>query len=71
LKTATEELKDKIFRNMSERASLMMKEDMESMGPVKLSDVEGAQMEIINIVRKLEEQGKVVVGGKGGEDLIV
>lgn len=71
LKTATEELKDKIFRNMSERASLMMKEDMESMGPVKLSDVEGAQQEIINIVRKLEEQGKVVVGGKGGEDLVV
>ena len=71
LKTASEELKEKIFRNMSERASLMMKEDMESMGPVKVSDVEGAQQEIITVVRKLEEQGKLIVGGKGGEDLVV
>jgi len=71
LRTASDELKGKIFKNMSERASQMLKEDMESMGPVKLSDVEAAQQVIVNVVRKLEEQGKIVIGGKGGEDLVV
>lgn len=71
LKTASDELKDKIFRNVSERAAEMMKEDMESMGPVKLTDVETAQTVIVNIVRKLEDQGKIVIGGKGGDDMVV
>ena len=71
LKTASDELKEKIFKNMSQRAAEMLKEDMEAMGPVRLSDVENAQQQIVNIARKLEEQGKIVIGGKGGEDLIV
>lgn len=71
LKTATQELKDKIFRNISSRASEMIKEDLEVMGPVRLSDVEKAQTEIIKIVRRLEEEGKVVVAGRGGDDVLV
>ena len=71
LKTASEPLKEKIFANMSSRASEMLKEDMETMGPVKLSDVEQAQQSIIRVVRKLETAGKIVIGGKGGEDVLV
>lgn len=71
LKTVSDELKEKIFRNMSERAAEMLKEDMEAIGPVKLSDVEAAQHEIVNVARKLEEQGKIAIGGKGGEDVLV
>jgi flagellar motor switch protein FliG len=71
LKTASEEMKDKIFRNISSRASQMIKEDLEVMGPVRLSDVEKAQSEIIKIVRRLEEEGKVVIAGRGGDDVLV
>ena len=71
LKTASEPLKEKILSNMSSRASEMLLEDMESMGPVKLSDVENAQQSIIRVLRKLETAGKVVVGGKGREDVLV
>lgn len=67
LKTASEELKNKIFGNMSERASSMIKEDMQYMGPVKVSDVEGAQQRIVDIVRRLEESGDVVIQGRGGD----
>lgn len=70
LKTAEEELKVKVLRNMSERASQMLKEDMETMGPVKLSDVEKAQQTILKITRRLEQEGKLVIGGKGGEELV-
>jgi len=70
LKTASEELKEKILRNLSDRAAEMLKDDMEAMGPVKLSEVESVQQAIVNITRKLEEQGKIIVGGKGGEDLV-
>ncbi len=69
LKTASEELKEKIFKNMSERAALMMKEDLESMGPVKLSEVETAQQSLLTVVKRLEEEGKVVLAG-GGEELV-
>ncbi len=71
LKAATDELKDKIFRNISSRAAEVIKEDLEVMGPVRLSDVEKAQSEIIKIVRKMEEEGKIFIAGRGGEDVLV
>lgn len=72
LKTASAELQAKIFKNMSERAGQLIKEDMEFMGPVKVSDVEAAQQRIVDIVRRLEEAGEVVVQGRGGDsDLLV
>src|SRR5262249_54838736 len=72
LKTASDELKDKIFRNMSERAAQLVREEMSFMGPVRVSDVEAAQQKIVDIVRRLEDSGEIVIAGKGGEkDLIV
>ncbi len=72
LKTASQELKDKIFKNMSERAAQLIKEDMEYMGPVRVSDVEAAQQKIVDVVRRLEESGEIIIAGRGGEkDLIV
>src|ERR1051326_8038788 len=67
LKTASEELKAKIFSNMSERAAQLIKEDMQYMGPVRVSDVEAAQQRIVDIVRRLEEAGDVVIQGRGGD----
>ncbi len=67
LKTASEPLRDKIFANMSERAVQMIKEEMEYMGPVRVSDVEGAQQRIVDIVRRLEEAGEIIIAGRGGE----
>ncbi|MCL2647873.1 MAG: flagellar motor switch protein FliG [Phycisphaerales bacterium] len=72
LKTASQDLKDKIFKNMSERASQLIKEDMDYMGPVRVSDVEAAQQKIVDVVRRLEESGEIIISGRGGEkDLIV
>lgn len=71
LKTASEELKDKIFRNMSSRASEMLREDMEIAGPARLRDVELAQQAIIKVAKRLESEGKIMLGGKGGEDVFV
>jgi flagellar motor switch protein FliG len=73
LKTASDELKDKIFKNMSERASELIKEDMEYMGPVRVSDVEAAQQRIVDVVRRLEEAGEIIIAGRGGGegDIIV
>jgi flagellar motor switch protein FliG len=71
LKTASENLAKKIFGNLSQRAAEMLREDMEVMGPVKVKDVEQAQQNIIKTARRLEEEGKIVLGGKGGEDVIV
>lgn len=70
MKTSPEDVKEKIFKNISSRAAEMIKEDLEVMGPVRLSDVEKAQSEIIKIVRKMEEEGKVVLG-RGSEDVLV
>jgi flagellar motor switch protein FliG len=67
LKTASEDLKNKIFKNMSERAAQLIKEDMQYMGPVRVSDVEAAQQRIVDIVRRLEESGDVVIEGRGGD----
>ena len=71
LKMASEELRSKIFRNMSQRAVQILKEEIESKGAVRLSDVEKAQMNIVRVARRLEEEGRIVVGGKGGEEIIV
>jgi flagellar motor switch protein FliG len=71
LKTASDELKDKIFTNMSERAASMIKEDMEYMGPVRISDVESAQQKIVDIVRRLEEAGEVIISGRGADSEMV
>lgn len=70
LKMAVDELKAKIFKNMSQRAVQILKEEIEAKGAVKVSDVEKAQMNIVRVARRLEEEGKIVIGGKGGEELI-
>lgn len=69
LKTATDELKEKLFDNMSERASMMLREDLESLGPTKISEVEKAQQKIIAVCKKLEEDGKIMISG--GADTLV
>lgn len=71
LRVADDTLKEKFFRNMSERAAEMLKEDMETRGPVKLSEVEKSQQEIVRTARKLAQEGKIVIGGKGGEEQLV
>ncbi|MBI2712121.1 MAG: flagellar motor switch protein FliG [Bdellovibrio sp.] len=71
LKTAPEEIRDKIFRNISKRAGELLKEDLEAMGPVRLSDVESAQQEIINVAKKLEAEGKIIVSRGGDADALV
>src|SRR5258707_8007748 len=70
LKTASQELKDKIFKNMSERAAQLIAEDMQYMGPVRVSDVESAQQKIVDVVRRLEDAGEIVIAGRGGENAI-
>jgi flagellar motor switch protein FliG len=67
MKGADDGLQEKIFKNMSQRAAEMLKDDLESRGPVRLSEVEGAQKEILAMVRKMAEQGTIQLGGKGEE----
>lgn len=67
LKGASEELREKIFKNMSQRASEMLREDLEAKGPVKVSEVETEQKEILKIVRRLSDEGQISIGGKGDE----
>jgi len=71
LKVATEDVKDIVFRNMSERAAGLIKEELEFMGPVRIKDVEEAQMKIVEVIRTLEEEGEIVISGRGGEEEIV
>ncbi len=71
LKTASEAMQEKIFKNMSTRAAEQIRENMEFMGPVRLSDVEQAQQRIVDIVRRLEETGDAIISGRGGEDNMV
>src|SRR5579862_1214466 len=66
LKAADDKLKQKFFKNMSERAAQMMKDDLEAKGPARLSEVEAAQKEIIGIARRMAEEGRLSIGGKGG-----
>ncbi len=68
LRTSTDDLKEKIFKNMSSRAFQAMKEDMEILGPVRLRDVEVAQQNIIKVTKRLEAEGKIQVAAKGGEE---
>lgn len=71
LKTANEEIKNKIFKNISQRAANLLKEDLGNMGPSRLSDVEGAQVEIVNVARRLEQEGKILIARGGSEDALV
>lgn len=71
LKGATEEVQKVIFSNMSKRMTEMIKEDIEFMGPVRLKDVEEAQQKIVNIIRKLEDAGEIVISRGGGDEIIV
>jgi len=70
LKGADEAIKEKIFGNMSTRAADLLRDDLEAKGPVRVSEVEGAQKEIIAIARRMAEAGEIVLGGKGGEEMI-
>jgi flagellar motor switch protein FliG len=67
LKGASTELQEKIFKNMSQRAAEMLREDLESKGPVRLSEVENEQKQILQTVKRLAEEGQLVISGKGGE----
>jgi flagellar motor switch protein FliG len=71
MKTAPEEIKEKIFKNMSSRAAELLREDLDNLGPQRLSDVETAQSEILNIAKRLESEGKVVISRGGGGDEFV
>ncbi|MFH1155818.1 MAG: flagellar motor switch protein FliG [Pseudomonadota bacterium] len=71
LKTATEEMKDKIFKNLSQRAGEMLKDDLETMGPVRLAEVEEAQQIIVRAAKELEAEGTITLGGKGKDDILV
>ena len=71
LKSVDTEVQEKIYRNMSKRAASLLREDMEFMGPVRLKDVEEAQQKIVNIIRKLEEEGEIVVARAGEDELVV
>lgn len=68
LKGATPELREKIFKNMSQRAAEMLRDDLEAKGPVRVSEVEAEQKEILKIVRRLADEGQIVLSGKGGEE---
>lgn len=72
LKAASEEVKSKFFKSISERAAEMIKEEMEFMGPVRLKDVEEAQQRIVGVVRRLEEEGEIIITGRGrGEGEVI
>ncbi len=71
LKGGEEEVRDKILSNLSERAAAMIAEDLEAMGPVRLSDVEKAQSAIVRIAKNLEDEGKVIIARGGGGDVLV
>jgi len=71
LKTAPEEIKDKIYKNLSKRAQDLLKDDLQSMPPVRISDVENAQQTIVNIAKRLEAEGKLVVSRAGDADALV
>jgi len=70
LRGASDDLKEKFFKNMSERAATMIREDLEIMGPTRLADVEGAQQNIVKTVRRLETEGRIAIGRGGGDVFI-
>ncbi len=71
LKNTTDEVKDAIFNNLSKRLVTMIKEDMDFMGPVRMKDVEEAQQKIVNVIRKLEDSGEIVISRGGGDEIVV
>lgn len=71
LKTANEDIKNKVFKNISQRAAEMLRDDLANMGPSRLSDVESAQQEIVNAARRLEAEGKILIARGGSEDALV
>lgn len=71
LKGSNEQVQNAIFNNLSKRLAVMIKEDMEFMGPVRMKDVEEAQQKIVNIIRKLEDGGEIVISRGGGDEIIV
>lgn len=71
LKGATESVREKVFKNMSSRAAEMLRDDLETKGPVKLSEVEAQQKQILQIIRRLADEGQIMLGGKGGDDQYV
>ena len=70
MKTASDPIKELIFSSMSQRAADMLREDLEVLGPVKVSDVEKSQQVMVKIARKLEEEGKIIIGGRGGGEIV-
>ena len=71
LKSANEQVQNTIFNNLSKRLAAMIKEDMEYMGPVRMKDVEEAQQKIVNVIRKLEDAGEIVISRGGGDEIVV
>lgn len=71
LKTSNEEIRNKIFKNISQRAAKLLQDDLANMGPSRLSDVEAAQVEIVNAARRLEAEGKILIARGGSEDALV
>ena len=71
LKNANEEVQNVIFNNLSKRLAAMIKEDMDFMGPVRMKDVEEAQQKIVNIIRKLEDTGEIIISRGGGDEIVV
>ncbi|MCR9177358.1 MAG: flagellar motor switch protein FliG, partial [Alphaproteobacteria bacterium] len=71
LKGASEELRDLFLSNMSERAAKMLREDMQSMGPVRLTEVEEAQQAMVQSAKDLADRGEIVIGGSGGDDELI
>jgi flagellar motor switch protein FliG len=71
LKGASQEVANKIFNNMSKRASDMLREDIQFLGPVRLRDVEESQQRIVNVIRRLEDSGEIVIARGGGDEIIV
>ncbi|MDE5803484.1 MAG: flagellar motor switch protein FliG [Lachnospiraceae bacterium] len=71
LKNANEQVQGAVFNNLSKRLAVMIKEDMEFMGPVRMKDVEEAQQKIVNIIRKLEDAGEIVISRGGGDEIVV
>lgn len=71
MKTANQEIKDKVFKNISKRAADLLADDLATMGPARVSDVESAQMEIVNVARRLENEGRIIIARGGAEDALV
>jgi len=70
LKAASEDVKEKVFKNMSERAGAMLQEEIEDLGPVRMNEVSDAQMAITNIIQEMEAKGEIIISGRRGEEII-